>query len=193
MLKKFFRRGFLSVLVLVLVFGTGCTAPAPKEITYTIPDMTGYKNMEEAEHHFREISFTSLLEIFRQKKSAIVWLSRTNCMYCQNAVWIVNKAAEDAGISAYYVDAQNPMSETGGKEENERLYKELCGYINDALRLDESYGTRELYIPLLLNIQDGKLVKYHVALVDSFSMSKSDTLTEEEAQELYDFYQEVLQ
>ena len=181
----------LFIPLILFCLSLGCTSSKPKEITYTIPDMSDYRNMEDTEHHFREISFESLIEIFRQKKTAIVWLSRINCMYCQNAVWIMNKAAEDAGISPYYVDAQKPISETGGKEENDRLYDELCGYIYDALLPDET-GKRDLYIPLLLNIQNGKLIRYHTALTDSFSLSKSDTLSEEEVQELYDIYRTVI-
>ena len=189
-------RSFLIPWILFCLL-SGCSAGSVSEvpeysISYTEADMSGYRNMEGKDHMFREIRFETLIDLFRHQGSAVVWISRTNCPYCQNAVWILNDAAEDAGIPVYYINADSPMSQNGTMEENQRLYEELCGYIQEALRTDET-GTLTMYVPLLMNIQSGILINYHVSLTDSFSLSDSDTLSEKETEELYNIYRSVLE
>ena len=191
MLKKFLTLFMLSILSCTMMCCTTNASSVQEDIPTSIPDMSGYRNMDAQDHVYTEISFASLIELFRRKETAMVMISRENCIYCQNAVWVLNEAAKETGTAVYYVNADAPISAGGGKEENQRLYEELCGYMEDALRADET-GEKGLYIPVVLNIQKGKLVKHHVSLTDSFNASQSEVLTEEEAKELTEIYKEVL-
>ena len=186
----------ISLFLILFIFTqTGCTnketvSSRHEEIPYTIPDMSGYRNMEGKEHNFREITLESLVELFRQKETFYIWMSKTDCIYCQNAVWILNDAALEAGASVYYLDTGRPL-ENMTVEEFYTLYDELCGYMRDACLVDND-GSLALYAPMIANIQNGQLIKHHVSLTDSYSAAESDTLNEEEVKELYAIYQEVL-
>ena len=183
------------LIVLSMLFGcrSGNSYENGTGIIPTKPvDMSGYRNMNANDHVYQEISSEILTEMFRKGQSGYVLISKTNCIYCQNAVWVLNKAAKDANTLIYYVDANNPISENPGKDVRERLYKELCGYIDDALLADE-YGKKGMYVPVILNIRNGKLVKYHVSLTESFNPNESSILTKEQEDDLYKIYQKVLQ
>ena len=81
------------------------------------------------------------------------------------------------------------MGET--KREREENYKNLSKYISDSFQEDDN-GKKGMFVPDVIVVKNGKMVAYHVSLVDDYDIHKDDQLSENQKEKLYTIYQQMV-
>ena len=136
----------LSISICLLFIISGCKPVSENPIdvihTYSVP-MDGYKHMKNQHSCFEAFSFMELKAMFESKKSGYILIAGEHCKYCQNAVWILNKAAQDHDISILYVNGDIPISEN--IETGRTVYEQLCEYMGKATIYDETKQRSDIY------------------------------------------------
>jgi hypothetical protein len=49
-----------------------------------------------------------------------------------------------------------------------------------------------MFVPDVIAVKNGKMVSYHVSLVDDYDIHKDEQLSENQKQELYNIYQQMI-
>ena len=138
---------------------------------------------------FKQITYESSIKFFTEGYSGILYYGKVGCPWCERAVPILNAIAKDNNISIYYIDANKGMGET--KREREENYKNLSKYISDSFQEDDN-GKKGMFVPDVIAVKNGKMVAYHVSLVDDYDIHKDDQLSENQKEKLYNIYQQMV-
>ena len=152
-------------------------------------DLKSYTFLADDNPAFKEITFESSIKFFTEGYSGILYYGKVGCPWCERAVPILNAVAKDNNISIYYIDANKGMGET--KREREENYANLSKYISDSFQEDNN-GKKGMFVPDVIAVKNGKMVAYHVSLVDDYDVHKNDQLSESQKQELYNIYQQMI-
>ena len=152
-------------------------------------DLKSYTFLADDNPAFKEITFESSIKFFTEGYSGILYYGKVGCPWCERAVPILNAVAKDNNISIYYIDANKGMGET--KREREENYANLSKYISDSFQ-EDSNGKKGMFVPDVIAVKNGKMVAYHVSLVDDYDIHKNDQLSESQKQELYNIYQQII-
>ena len=152
-------------------------------------DIKEYSFLTDNNPAFKEITFESSIKFFTERYSGILYYGKVGCPWCERAVPILNAVAKDNNISIYYIDANKGMGET--KREREENYKNLSKYISDSFQEDDN-GKKGMFVPDVIAVKNGKMVAYHVSLVDDYDIHKDDQLSENQKEKLYNIYQQMV-
>ena len=152
-------------------------------------DLKSYTFLADDNPAFKEITFESSIKFFTEGYSGILYYGKVGCPWCERAVPILNAIAKDNNISIYYIDANKGMGET--KREREENYANLSKYISDSFQEDDN-GKKGMFVPDVIAVKNGKMLAYHVSLVDDYDIHKNDQLSESQKQELYNIYQQMV-
>ena len=145
-------------------------------------DTTDTKTIE-----FHEISFDEAIQYFTQQNSGVLFFGFSSCPWCKEARPILKKAAQEKGLDIQYVKTRD--------EDKNRLYSDeqkaqIEPYIQEYMSNNDE-GELTLYVPLVLVVQDGKVVDGHVGTVDGHDATKRK-MTKKEKKELTKIYQKLL-
>ena len=154
-------------------------------LTSTKVDMKGYKWIRNDVADFQLISLKESLRMFEEGGTGILYYGYDECAWCNRAVPELNEVAKELNLTIYYVDASAKVE----KED----YKKLLEYIDPVLKVNSS-GEKGFYVPAVIGVKNGKLVDYHVSLLDDFELSKDDPnkqLSDAQKQELQDIYRKI--
>lgn len=152
-------------------------------------DLKSYTFLADDNPAFKEITFESSIKFFTEGYSGILYFGKVGCPWCERAVPILNAVAKDNNILIYYIDANKGMGET--KREREENYANLSKYISDSFQEDDN-GKKGMFVPDVIAVKNGKMLAYHVSLVDDYDIHKNDQLSESQKQELYNIYQQMI-
>ena len=152
-------------------------------------DLKSYSFLTDNNPAFKEITFESSIKFFTEGYSGILYYGKVGCPWCERAVPILNAVAKDNNISIYYIDANKGMGETRAKRQEK--YQNLSKYISDSFQ-EDSNGKKGMFVPDVIAVKNGKMVAYHVSLVDDYDINKNDQLSENQKQELYNIYQQMI-
>ena len=152
-------------------------------------DLKSYSFLDDDNPAFKEITFESSIKFFTEGYSGILYYGKVGCPWCERAVPILNAVAKDNNISIYYIDANKGMGET--RAEREENYRNLSKYISDSFQ-EDSNGKKGMFVPDVIAVKNGKMVAYHVSLVDDYDINKNDQLSDSQKQELYNIYQQIV-
>lgn len=95
----------------------------------------------------KEIDVNETLDIFSDKKDAVIYFGYASCTYCRSAAEILIETANETDLDKiYYLD-------TGNESEN---YDKLLELFVDEFKDDD-----EIYSPLVLFVSDGNIISYH--------------------------------
>jgi len=196
-----FKKSIIYFLLSVSILLFGCK-PTPESqnsnTTETLnlvyvdqkeSDLKSYTFLADDNPAFKEITFESSIKFFTEGYSGILYYGKVGCPWCERAVPILNAVAKDNNISIYYIDANKGMGET--KREREENYANLSKYISDSFQ-EDSNGKKGMFVPDVIAVKNGKMVAYHVSLVDDYDIHKNDQLSESQKQELYNIYQQMI-
>ena len=196
-----FKKSIIYFLLSVSILLFGCK-PTPESqnsnTTETLnlvyvdqkeSDLKSYTFLVDDNPAFKEITFESSIKFFTEGYSGILYYGKVGCPWCERAVPILNAVAKDNNISIYYIDANKGMGET--KREREENYANLSKYISDSFQEDNN-GKKGMFVPDVIAVKNGKMVSYHVSLVDDYDVHKNDQLSESQKQELYNIYQQMI-
>lgn len=154
-------------------------------LTSTKVDMKGYKWIRNDVADFQLISLKESLRMFEEGGTGILYYGYDECAWCNRAVPELNEVAKELNLTIYYVDASAKVEKDD--------YKKLLEYIDPVLKVNSS-GEKGFYVPAVIGVKNGKLVDYHVSLLDSFELSKDDPdkqLSDAQKQELQDIYRKI--
>ena len=194
-----FRKLLYALLSSTLLFG--CKPTPESQNSNTIEtlnlvyvdqkesDLKSYSFLGDDNPAFKEITFESSIKFFTEGYSGILYYGKVGCPWCERAVPILDAVAKDNNISIYYIDANKGMGET--KREREENYVNLSKYISDSFQEDDN-GKKGMFVPDVIAVKNGKMVAYHVSLVDDYDINKNDQLSESQKQELYNIYQQMV-
>ena len=97
----------------------------------------------------------------------------------------MNQVALKYGVPIYYVDASVSPDHDD--------YITLTNDFGDILKTDEETGEKEMYVPMVVGIKDGKVVGSHTALVDSFEIKdETSQMNDKQKKELQDIYTDII-
>ena len=154
-------------------------------LTSTKADMKGYKWIRNDVADFQLISLKESLRMFEEGGTGILYYGYDKCAWCNRAVPELNEVAKELNLTIYYVDASAKVEKDD--------YKKLLEYIDPVLKVN-STGEKGFYVPAVIGVKNGKLVDYHVSLLDDFELSKDDPdkqLSDAQKQELQDIYRKI--
>lgn len=155
------------------------------QLAATRTSLSGYQWVGSEVGDFEETSLKETIRLFEEKGTAIVYYGYEGCPWCERALPELNKVVLKYDIPAYYVDASTKPANND--------YAKLTDYLGDILSTNEETGLKEMYVPFVLGVKDGKVVGYHVALVDGFEIENDSTqMSDAQKQELQDIYSDIV-
>lgn len=180
-----------AVTALVLLTGCGQAATAGPET----PAATGCGENSvaceadyQADSQMTELSFQEALDQIKDGGSGVYYFGFADCPWCQEAVPVLQEEAAETDSQIYYVKTRD--------EDHNRLYtdeqrEEIRPYIEDYMQEDDD-GVLSLYVPLVINVRDGKVVAGHQGTVEGHD-ARERQMTEEEQDELRQTYRNLLE
>lgn len=157
------------------------------ELSYEPADMSEYKWIDKNNvADFRKIDVVESFRPYRDSGTCLIYYGYTNCHWCQRAIPVLNEVAKKYNVPIYYVDVSQQIS-------NEN-YEQLINYTKETLEKDEN-DEYEFLVPVVYGIRKGKIVDYHISLVDSFefkTFSDEEQLDEYQTEELYKEYEDIV-
>ncbi|MDO4701505.1 MAG: glutaredoxin [Erysipelotrichaceae bacterium] len=179
-----------SLLVSVLLL-TGCSEKVTKlNVTLTSldsieVDMSSYHNMSVSKHVFKKVTFGQANTLYASESnaggSAVVVYGYPGCPFCQQAMHVLNDAAEALGIYVYYVEATQEYE--GKQADIDTLMSLISEYLLKENKSDQ------LYVPQVFVIKNGKIVGSHLSLVNSY---RGGNLSDGQYKELKNIYIRIM-
>ena len=176
-----------------------------KESSHKIKSLSISKN-----NPIKYASYDEVIDIIN-KGTGIIYLGYPECPWCRSALPVLLESAKDYKIDTiYYInmkDARDYYEVKDGKlvyKKNEdgneikgtkgyfkllnALDKELDDYIvKDDAGKEYNTGEKRIYVPLIIFVNDGKIIGTHLSTVDT-QESGYDDLTDDEYDELNGIY-----
>ena len=159
-------------------------------------------------------SYDEVLDVI-ENGTGIIYLGFPECPWCRSALPVLFETASDYNIDTiYYINMKNERDayevkdgklvyqkdEKGNDIKGEKGYFKLLealdSYLDDYVVTDEDSkeydtGEKRIYVPLIIFVNDGKIVGTHTSTVKS-QESGYDELTDEEYDELNGIYAEYI-
>ena len=77
--------------------------------------------------------------------------------------------------------------------EGAQKFGNQCMVVAIDVKTDEETGEKEMYVPMVVGIKDGKVVGSHTALVDSFEIKdETSQMSDKQKKELQDIYTDII-
>lgn len=147
--KVLYTLAFVVLLGLFIFLGT-----REYDTIETNPSFHRDFNLVSDQNHFKYVKGKDILNVFVNKKDAIVFLGFPENIWSNQYASMIHNAAESAGIKEilYYNFFQD-------RQNNNSTYEELLKYIgNNVIILDQ--GSKEIYAPCLIMIKNGEIVYF---------------------------------
>lgn len=159
-------------------------------------------------------NYDEIIDVIKNK-SGVIYLGYPDCPWCRTAIPVLLEAAKDYKIDTiyylnikydrdYYEVKDNKLvyqKDSNGKEKKgvkgyfkllKLLDKELDDYIvKDSDNKEYNVGEKRIYVPLIIFVNDGKIIGTHTSTVDT-QESGYDNLTDEEYDKLNGIYAEYI-
>lgn len=159
-------------------------------------------------------NYDEIIDVIKNK-SGVIYLGYPDCPWCRTAIPVLLEAAKDYKIDTiYYLNIKDDrdyyevkdnklvyQKDSNGKEKKgvkgyfkllKLLDKELDDYIvKDSDNKEYNVGEKRIYVPLIIFVNEGKIIGTHTSTVDT-QESGYDNLTDEEYDELNGIYAEYI-
>lgn len=173
----------LIALTMVLVLLTGCNKEKEEpreEVVITkvesfAVDMSRYRNMSSTNHQFVGITPETFLNLLKAGGNGIIYVGDSGCPVCNRAVPVLNDAAQELGVTVYYIDCYHPVYP-------------LMEYINEFIAatkpiLNVHDGEPTVFTPHVFTVVNGEFVDSLIGIGEL-----DPETSEEDYQELKDTY-----
>lgn len=180
-------------LFIVLLLVTGCNESGVN-YTYDIKssevDMSGYEGVNSVNHNFRKITIDQLFNCVDEKSSGVFIMGMENCGCCQISVRYLNQAAQELGVTVYYIDVYDMSMPLIGDDCQECVVRRdrLKEILNRILTVGED-GEKKLETPTVFSIVNGEVKDY---LICHGNLSWDAVPTESQVNKLVNKYKEIL-
>lgn len=193
------------ITLFLIVLLAGCSAPGGLDETPTpsedssnaslisgtktteeynrVSDMSEYTMLKDEEHVFISIEYFEVLDMIENKDSAVIYIGRPGCAWCQEAVVVLNAVAKEYQQPVYYVHTRSDYNVSdAGKED----FKVIEQFLYDYLLADED-GERYMSVPDVLFLKNGEVDGNHVGTVESHDAHER-VMNKEETEQLTGLY-----
>ncbi len=144
---------------------------------------------ETTDEGFTEITMDEALSYFEGNASAVLFFGFNDCPWCKEARPILKEVASNTDREVYYVKVRDDDSNLLYTDQQR---EQLTKYIPDYMSKNKDQNNKLwLYVPLVIRIDDGKVIGGHQGTVDGHDATKR-TMTSEEQEQLRQTYQELL-
>lgn len=175
-------------------------------------DGANYNNVKISENNpIKYISAKEAVNIIREK-TGIIYFGANWCPWCRNAVEVLFDASKKSNIDTiYYVDmddVRNIWEVNNGKliktQKEKEGYYELLSSLDEILMKDNyvitdkegnkyDTGEKRIYMPLVISVKNGNIIKSHVGTVKlNENQTKYDKLSAKQYEELFYIYEEFM-
>ena len=171
-----------KLMMLVLcAFMLGCTPKEQYKLDYvTDGTISEFTEITDKEPSIKEISLPSAITFFENKYSGVMVFAKPDSRYSQKAFAVLNQAAKDAGVTVYYVDVSR------------KFYKTDEEFIDVTYLENPQGGGTSLYIPDVMAVKNGRVVDFHVGILDDYDLDVNPKMTEEQYQKIYNIYADLI-
>lgn len=145
-----------------------------------------YDELHDENHMFVITSMDEAIQIFENKKDAVIYFGYPGCPWCAEAVPIMNNCAKKYNQKINYVKTKD---KNGKYLYTDQQKEKLFSYIKDYLDCDEK-GEKHLFVPYVIVIKNGKVVNFHLGTVTTHD-SENRKMTEKEKHELNSIYDQM--
>ena len=142
-----------------------------------------YDNMSSTKHNFKEVNLFDVYDFIEKGGSGIFYLGYTSCHNCMTAVQYINQAAEEMGVTVYYINIDR---EDYHVADNKDVYNEVVEKLNPILGKDAT-GEKGIFTPDVFQVINGEFGDYFVGLTDDFDASNP-----EKTKKLVDVYKNLM-
>ena len=178
------------MMIVLCVFMLGCTPKEQYKLDYvTDGSISQFTEITDKEPSIKEISLPSAITFFENTYSGVMVFAKPDSRYSQKAFAVLNQAAKDAGVTVYYVDVSRKFYKT---EEEFTRYREKVEEFIDVTYLENQQGGKSLYIPDVMAVKNGRVVDFHVGILDDYDLDVSPKMTEEQYQKIYNIYADLI-
>lgn len=146
-------------------------------------DMSDYEGFMETENVFVKSNMQEVLKMIEEGKSAIVYFGFPDCPWCIEALPIMNEVAKTYHQNIYYVQTRDEDRNLIYTEEEKSAILEVVGEFEEK----DDDGQIQLFVPLVVVIQDGQAISGNVGTVDGHDAHERK-MSEEEKAALTDIY-----
>lgn len=151
-------------------------------------DMSAYEGFDDKENAFVKSDMNEAIDIFKSKRSAILYFGFAKCPWCIEALPVMNEAAKAVGRSIYYVETRDLERNLLYTEEQK---KEIVSYLYDYLDTNDE-GEKHLFVPFVVVVEEGIVKSAHLGTIESHE-AKERKMTEEESKQLRSIYDAMFQ
>ena len=162
-----------------------------KEVTCGLDsglDMSAYEGFDDKENAFVKSDMNEAIDIFKSKRSAILYFGFAKCPWCIEALPVMNEAAKAVGRSIYYVETRDLERNLLYTDEQK---KEIVSYLYDYLDTNDE-GEKHLFVPFVVVVEEGIVKSAHLGTIESHE-AKERKMTEEESKQLRSIYDAMFQ
>jgi hypothetical protein len=178
-----------KILILLLLILCACSEKLPQpDYPYQIEsykvDMSNYRGVSSTEHNFRLIRVSELFKCIDNRSSGIFYLGRENCHCCQQVLRYLNEAAQELGVTVYYINAYDevePLTE-------EETYDKLYDYLYEILGENDE-GEKVLLTPHVFSIVNGE---FYASQICYDGMEFDEEPTKGQIRKLENIYKRIM-
>ena len=149
-------------------------------------DMSGYSWITGEKGVYNEVSLRESVRLFAENGTGVIYYGYVGCPWCERAIPELNKVMVELNLPVYYVDASH---------RDDEAYDALLPYVQDDLREEE--GEPVFYVPYVVGVKNGKIVKSQIALVSDYSnkdtSDPTDQMNDSQKKELQDIYRSIFE
>ena len=149
-------------------------------------DMSAYEGFTDKENAFVKSDMDEAIDIFKNKKSAILYFGFAKCPWCIEALPVMNEVAKEYGRSIYYVETRDLERNLLYTDEQK---KEIVSYLYDYLDTNDE-GEKHLFVPFVVVVKEGIVQSAHLGTIESHE-AKERKMTDDEIQQLKEIYQKM--
>lgn len=206
--------GIIILVLSSLIFLSSCGQKTSSDAVKFKKEYEKYNGQKDSKgNHYPklEISKNNIVEYIDAKealnilnsKTGIIYMGFPTCPWCRNALPVLLDAAKESNLAKiYYLDVENIRDEKklekDGKiktiKEGTKEYQDLLVRMYDFLNPYEDLqdiSIKRIYVPLIVSVKDGKILKTHMSTVDSQS-NPYEKMTEEQKKELKKIYVDMM-
>lgn len=168
-------------------------AVALEEVRGCIADETSCQSYQEEQSilaladEFTPMSFEEAISFFEEGKSGLLYFGFPDCPWCQEILPLLSASAKENGVEVHYVQTRDDNRELlYTPEQKERIIPYLQDYMSE-----NDKGELTLYVPLLVEVENGTAVKGHQGTVDGHDAHERK-MTDEEKEQAQSLVDEIV-
>lgn len=128
---------------------------------------------------FTPMTFDEAIAFFKEGESGLLYFGFPDCPWCQEVLPLLSASAADHEVEVHYVRTRDKNKDLlYTPEQKEQIIPYLQDYMSD-----NDKGELTLFVPLIVEVKDGKVVDGHQGTVDGHDAHERK-MTDEERQEV---------